>query len=348
MKQLLPLALAPLVLAIVHADTIRLRDGKHFEATVLSEADDHYVILVKVTETIREQRRIPKNKILEIVREKKDEIAFEELQELVPTPDRLDVEAYDSRIERLARFMEKFPDSPRVSTAEAMIKTLEAEREVIAAGGVKFDGELLGAEDRREKAFTIDSRIVEAELNDALSKGRRIEALRAWDELEKEFPTSTAYTDNLPRILDVMRTQLAAVEKALETYDQRVGRRAENMSRVPEKDRDRARQAIEDQASDYLDRIAEEREEGIRWLSLDPFQEEPLHRAKSLLESEIRRLEELDTRSIPNGDQAWKEAWTTLHADPNPDEAREAISKARDARLPERYIDMLEAEAPES
>jgi hypothetical protein len=346
MKQLLPITLASLVLAIVHADTIRLRDGKELEGTVVSETDTEYVVRVEVTRSIREQRRIPKNTVLDIVREEKDETAFEELKGLVPTPDRLDVEAYEARIGRVEAFIGKFPESSRIPEAAKILDTLEVERDVVAAGGVKFEGELLAAADHHKRAFTLDSLIVEAEFNDAIAEGNRTAALRVWDKLTKEFPTSRAYVRNIPRAIEVMRVQLAAVDSALETLDDRVEERSAKLASLRESDRARARKAHEQQSADYLRRIEAEREQGIRWISLDPFEKAPLSAAKSMLQSEIQRLENLDTSRLPDGDEAWKAAWKALDEDAASDAARAAVANARSARLPQRYLEMLEARLP--
>ncbi len=346
MKTTILLVLASLIGPSLFADTIRMRDGKEYEGVVISEEGDEYVVMVQVTETIRDQRRIAKKDVLEIVGERKDEAAYEEIKDLVPTPDRLDAEAYKERIAKVEDFFRKFPDSPLVPKVEPILMTLEDELTVVAAGGIKFEGEMLGAEERKAAAFSLDSQMVAATMEKAIAERRRIDALRAWDKLESEFPTSRAYRDAIPEILPVMRLQLAAVNRELDTFDRRLQERISNLERVPEKDRERAKQAIEREANEYLARIAKEKEEGIRWISLDPFQKEPLSRAKSLLESEIRQIEKIDTVTMPDGDAAWAEAWATLSGEPTKDEVRDALAKARNAQLPRKYLEILEAKAP--
>ena len=339
-------ALALLVAPALLSDTIRLRDGKEYEGEVISEDGDAYVVMVQVTKTIRDQRRIPKQDVLEIVAEKKDETAYEEIKDLVPTPERLDLEDYDARITKVEDFLKNFPDSLLADEAAAMLETLDAEREVIASGGVKFDGKLLSATERNAVAFTLDSRIAAAVMNEAIARRQWIDALRAWDHLERDFPNSRVYVEAVPKILSVMQRQLAAVTRELESFDSRLEERQTNLERVPEKDRARVQAAIEQRAADYQQLVESEREQGIRWTSLDPFEKEPLSRAKSLLESEIRRLEKVDTSTIPDGDAAWAEAWTVLNGNPTPDDAREAMTQARSARLPKPYLDMLEEKMP--
>lgn len=346
MRPLRILALGLLIGSAVHADTIRLRDGKEYEGVVISEDGDSYTVMVQVTETIRDQRRIPKKDILEIVKQKKDAAAFEKIKDLVPTPERLEVDEYDARIEEVESFLKEHGDSRLARSAASILETLDAEREVIASGGVKFEGKLLSATERQALAFTLDSQIVSAAMEEAIAEGRKIDALRAWDKLQEEFPSSRAYAAGIPKILPVMQVQLAAVERELEDIDERVEERLRKLERVPSKDRARVKEAIELEAADYKKLVEAEREAGIRWTSLNPFEKEPLNKARSLLEAEIRRIENFDPSRVPDGDAAWAAAWATLNGTPDLGAAREALSKARSARLPRKYIEILEAKMP--
>lgn len=346
MQKLLTFVIPSLLIGSLAADTIRLRDGRELQGIVVSEESDAYVVLIQVTPTIRDQRRIAKNDVLEIVGEKKDELAFENVRKLVPAPDGLDLADYDQRIEQVEDFLKKFPESDLFPNAEPILKALHEERAVVAAGGIKFKGRMLVADERKASAFTLDSQIAAADMDNALENRQPTQALRAWDKLEREFPNSQALRDRIPVALATMRSLLSSVDRSLETLEQRTAERAAKLERVPVKDRERAKRAIEEDATRYLARVAREQEEGIRWLSLDPFQRDPMSRMKSQLESEIRRLETLNPTTMPDPDKAWADAWATLHSEPSPEDAQTAINTARTAGLPQKYLAMLEAAAP--
>lgn len=349
MKLITRLVLASVVCSFASADTIRLRDGSEYEGIVVAEEEDEYVVMVQVTKTIRDERRFKKTDVLEIVGEKKDEKAFEEIKDLVPVPDGLTKEQYESRIDKVEGFLEQFPDSGRLTReAKKIHDTLFEESKVIAAGGVKFDGKLIPASEKAANAYTLDAQMVATELKEHADAGRRVEALRAWDLLQKDYLGSRAFLSALPVIQNVAARQLSAVENELESFDERVAERQESLQRVPERDRDRIESAIQAEGAAYLRKVAEEEEKGIRWLSLDPFQEDQLEDAKRLLEREVENLERLDTSRLPQPDTAWSEAWKTLNGNPTREEAREAYSSARSAELPERYLQMLEAKMPEN
>ena len=340
------LAIAPFALSIGLADTIRLKDGTEFEGYVLSEEGGEYLVAVQVTKTIRDQRKIPKADVLEIIAEKKDELAYEKIKDLVPTPDLLELEDYDKRIEAVEDFIEEFGSSSLAEKASEMLKTLDQEREVIREGGVKFEDEMIPGDERDQKAYTLDSEIAASKVEKLASLGQKTQALRAWEELQSGFPTSRAYLDTIPLAIKLMQSLQTSVESQLATLDERLKKRADGIARIPEKDRARSQQAIDEVSAAYERRVAQEKEAGIKWLSLDPFHKEPLNATQTRLRQEIQRLERLDTAQIPDGDNVWRESWETLSGSPTMDEARKAVSNARSARLPEPYLKKLEAKMP--
>lgn len=345
-KTALFLLLSSLLALQAGADTIRLRNGTALEGKVISEDADSYQVLVQVTKSIRDQRKIPKADVLEIVAEKTDEVAFEKIKDLVPTPDLLDTAQYDKRVEAVEKFMSDHSGSKLLKEAGAMLKVLDAERKTVAEGGVKFDGAMIEPEDHRTQAYPIDSRIAAERVRRQGDSGDLVGALRAWDALEKEFGSSKAYIETIPYALKLMRTQLATVNRDLSSFDDRVKKRNDGIERIDASDRPRTERAIADETAAYLRRVDSEKKATLRWLSLHPFEKGPMDDAKRLLESEIKRLSSLDPSKVPDGDAAWTEAWKVLSGTPTPQEATAAISAANSARLPKAYIDLLSAKAP--
>lgn len=346
MKPFLAL-LVPALIGLCPADTIRLRNGTELEGIIVSEDNEHYVALVQVTKTIRDQRKIPKSDVIEIVGVKKDEVAFEAIQKLTPTPDLLGPEEYKRRIEDTEEFVTTHASSRLASDAIKILKELEEEAAVVKAGGIKFNGKIIPAEERAKKAYTLDSQIAASAVTTAGDAGNRTAALRAWSDFEKEFPTSRAFIETKPYVIKLMRSQLAAIDGQLATLDKRLKERADGIERIPSKDRARTKQILAEESAEYLRLIEQEKKAQIRWISLDPYHKAPMTQTKSLLEREIKRLTELDNSSLPDTDKAWEDAWTTLRAAPTAEEAKAAITETRTARLPQEYMDRLEAMLPE-
>jgi len=340
------LLLLPLLTIAAPADTIRLRNGTEYEGIVLREEGDDYVVSVQVTKSIRDERRIPKRDVLEIVGEKKDEAAFEKLKTLVPTPDLLTLEEYVARVDAVEGFMSKFDKSSYLREADKILKVLDEERQLVEDGGIKFGGKMIPGEERAASAYPLDARIAAAEVEALGDAGDLVGALRAWETFEKEFAGSSAYRDSIPYAQRVMRTQLKQVDQLLDTYDARVAQREAGLERIPEKDRSRSEAAIDQESAAYERRLEAEKKEGIKWPSLSPWHKSPLQSTKSRLEQELKRLEKLDLSTLPDSEAAWKEAWEVLNGSPDSSAASSALSAARSARLPERYIRILEQKAP--
>lgn len=338
--------LLPALICLCSADTIRLRNGTELEGIILSEDSDHYVALVQVTKTIRDQRKIPKGDVIEIVGVKKDEVAFEAIQKLTPTPDLLGPEEYERRIEDTEEFLTTHSASRLATDATKILAELEEEAKLVKAGGIKFKGTMIPADERAKKAYTLDSQIAASAVTTAGDAGNRTAALRAWDDFEQSFPTSRAFLDTKPYVIKVMKTQLAAIDGQLATLDKRLKDRADGIERIPNKDRARTEKILEEESASYRRLIENEKKAQIRWISLDPYHKEPMTQMKGQLEREIKRLTDLSTSSLPDGDHAWEEAWSTLHGAPTSEEAKAAITKARTARLPKEYMDRLEAMLP--
>ena len=334
----------PALACIAHADTIRMRDGTEHEGEVVADKGDHYVVKIQVTKSIRDERKIQKSDVLEIVAERKDEIAFDEIKPLVPTPDLLTHQQYDQRIAMIDGFMKAFPDSNLIKEADAILKTLDSEREVVAAGGLKFEGKMIQASDRASRAYPLDARITAAKVTESKDP---TSALRAWSELESKFGVSQAYRDTIPYAKRLMINYLKSVEKSLETIDARIKERDDGLARIDERDRERTKRAIDEQSAKYKALIAKEKEERIKWPTLDPYQKDPIMETQRLLKSEIAKLDKLDLSKTPDGDQAWTDAWDALNTGSDRQAGTTAISAARSARIPQEYITILESKLPE-
>ncbi|MGE9271017.1 MAG: PTPDL family protein [Verrucomicrobiales bacterium] len=348
MKPTIALLLALFFISIAQADTIRLTNGTTLEGEILSEESDHYIALVKVTKTIRDQRKILKSEIEEIIAVQKDAVAFEAIQNLVPTPDLLGDAEYERKIEDVKAFMSEYPGSPLSTDASEILSTLESEQKVITGGGIKFDGKLIPASERQPKAYTLDSQIAAQKVKTEGDAGRRTSALRAWDEMESEFKNSKAYLDLRPYMVQLMENQLRKVHAHLNTLDERLKKRSNGLEQIPLKDRARAKQILEEENERYLKLIASEKEAGIQWISLNSYHKKPMDDITRRLQSEIRRLDRLDPSYLVDGDAVWEEAWTTLSGDPSNEEIRTVMTKVRSANFAPRYVEMLSEMLPEA
>ena len=337
-----------LVIASAAADTFELKDGTTLEGVILSEDGSDYIIEVQVTKSIRDERRVPKADVVKQIAEKKDETAFEEIAKLLPTPDLLNDAGYASRVKKVRNFIKEYPKSPKNLEARKMLDKLDAERAAVAAGGVKFKGKMISAEERAPKAYALDASIIAAEINAAAEAGEYLSALRAWTKLESGYKGSSAYPETIPVIQKVMNSHLAAVKTALAGYDARVKERADNLAGMDVGSRTRSEQAIADVEDEYLSRLAKEKADGIKWFSLNLYQKQPLDDTQRALESELRRLDNANLSYLPKTEQAYEDAYAEVTREGvTKQEFDTALSKARSASVPQAYLDLLTAAGPD-
>ncbi len=324
------------------ADTIEMKDGTTYEGSILKQEGDDYIVEVQVTKTIRDERRIPRADVARIVAERKDETEFEELAKLTPAPDLLTEGEYDARIDLVEKFLRKYPTSKRKAEANSILSELASEREAITKGGIKFDGKLIAAPERNPEAYALDARIAAAKTQRHGDAGEILLALRAWSALEKEFLGSSAYLETIPYAVKLMRSHLATVTNALNGFDARVRERESGLSRMAAADRTRSKEAIDDELASYQRRVDTERAAGIKWLSLDPYVKQPLEDTRRSLESEIRRLENLQETSLPKIEAAYTQAWAAVTKEgATQQEVDSAMSQARGTQVPQAYLDIL-------
>lgn len=329
------------------ADTFELKDGTTLEGTILKEDGSDYILQVQVTKSIKDERRVPKADVVKHTAEKKDETEFAELAKLVPVPDLQDAAAYQAEMKKLESFIKKYPDSPKKAEALKILSVLEKEHDVVAAGGVKFEGKLIPAAERAPKAYALDASIIATVVKKAGDEGDLLTSLRMWMVLEAGHSGSTAYRETIPYILKVMKSQHTAVSTTLAGFDARTKARADGLASMSGSDQSRSKQAIEDEQAEYLARIEKEKAAGMKWLSLDPYVKQPMEDTKRQLENEMRRLQSLDTAHLPKTEAAYEEAYAAvIKSGATKQEIDAALSKARSAGLPQEYLDQLTKLAP--
>ncbi len=341
--------LPALVIATAAADTFELKDGTKLEGTILREEGSNYVLSVQVTKSIKDERVVPKADVVKHTRERKDEKEFEELAKLVPTPDLKSAESYAADIRKVETFLKNHPNTPRKKDAAKLLETLADEQDVVKDGGVKFGGKMISAAERLPKAYGLDARILAREFTDAAERGDYLNSLRSWVKLEKEYPGSDAYRDNIPMALKVMRSYQMLVNTTLGGFDARAKERATGLEGMDPRDRTRSELAIKDELAAYNARVEKEKAEGHKWLSLNPYVRQPLDDTKRQLDTEIRRLENLDLTHAPKSQEIYEETYSTLvRPGVTKPEVDAALSKAKGASLPPQYIEILTKVAPEA
>lgn len=335
---------ANLVLA-VHGDTFILKDGTRLDATVLKEDASSYLLEVRVTPGIRDERVVPKENVVRIERERKDRIAYQSVAKLVSAPDFLDAAGYAARIGAVEKFIRDYPASPHIRDARGILVVLEQEAAAVGQGGIKLNGVMLPAAEYRANALEIDAAAQESKIRKLLAEGAHLAALRAFTVFERDFRNTRSHEALVPMVVQAVRAHLAQTARALETHEARVKERETGLQRMRLDDRRRTLAALAEEAAGFEQRLKSEKESKTGWVTTDPFFKPALEETMTFGKQELTRLTAARPAAAGDAGAAFRDALREISQAADAAAAGAALGKARTAMVPERYLAILEAAA---
>ena len=338
-----PSLLAATCLLFSHAapaDIIVLKGGEKLDGQILREVDGKYVVEVRVSASIKDEKIIPRADVVRIEKEAEDEKAFRGIADLVPAPDLLSLEKYVTRIEKLEAFLKDYPDSIRAKRVKEMLETLGVEHDLVVAGGFKLGGEPVTGEEYIADALAHDSRIAEKKIEDAVARGDYLPALRMYDEYEVTFGDTERRAGLGALMLQVMGAYRSKVTESLASLESRLKAREEGLKRMSPEDRLNSERAIREETESLKKRFADEKAARVKWITPDAFHKESMDETLRLITLETTRLER--TVAAPGAPLAeiYRDSWEKL-AGGTDAEKKAVIDAAKAKRLPEAYIAKL-------
>ncbi len=326
------------------ADTFVLKDGSSIQAKILSETAENYVLEVSVTKNIKDERTVSKASVFKIVAEKLDEVAFEKIETLIPTPDLLSVEQYRKRIAEVDKFLTDHKTSLKAINAKIILDKLKSEVELISKGGIKYHGKVISAPEYEANAYELDAEILAHQIQTELQAGQIVPALRAFAKLDAEYIGTNPWRALLPTIKQAMQAHGAQAQQLLNTFEKRSKEREMNLQQMSPENRRVTGEAIAEEEAGFQMNFNKEKEAGVSWPTLSPFVKESLQETVRISQSEIARISEPLSFTGDSG-KVYREILALLKkGDPSViEEARKAVSEAQ---ISERYILKLRAVMP--
>lgn len=255
------------IVGLATADLVKLKDGTVVIGDILEETPLEIRIETETAGgTIVRTERISKNDILEIQRwtpaQKQEHAAareFEKAQRYQLSPQTsLTVAAYDRVIEGVLRkFLTEHPHSVHAPAIQAQLRAWQSERDRVAAGEVKMDGQWISREefDRQKTAEQI--RTLSRQGEQAMQERRWSQAAAAYESLIALKPTGAT--------LDIARRQLAVAlvewRRSLEEFLEQLRTRLTAAQQRVEKAR-QAHHEAQAQVRDLQARANRPREDG--------------------------------------------------------------------------------------
>lgn len=328
------------------ADIITLTDGTKLDAEILEKSLEEYVLEVKVTKSIKERRTIKRSDVANIERVSEADTLFEsEIAGLSPAPPFLSLAGYDDRIKKLESFLTTHRLTSAGTKASRMLKELQKEREVIAAGGVKTSMEATGlitAEERQADALAIDANAAAQKFKDLVEARSYLAALRSYDELERDFFGSKAHRDSIPLMKALAATYAKLLSAELNGFDAKEDRRLAALERLSDSDQRRALQAEEQRIASFERLWEKEEKEEQTWFTVDTNNAESLEETVNGLQDEVERLNNVESEVANSEDieELYRKGWVA--AGKKDKETLEPILDALDeAGVQESYVKNL-------
>lgn len=328
------------------ADVLVMKSGEQLECLVLAEDATNYRVEVKVSASIRDERLIPKDRVLDVKRVAVVPDAFQKISKYVPTPDLLTVQDYERRMREIEKFLQSAPDSSHADQAKGVLATLKQEADEVLAGAMKIHGKMVSAEDYRLDAFDMDARVAEIRIRRLVEVGAYVQALRAFEGFEKDFALSEVRKSLLPRMKQVVRAFVSELEEMQATLDSRLREREIGLHRMSTISRRDAEQAIHDEASQLAAINKAEKDAKANWLTVDAYSKLSIQENLARARREEEKLAATFGQKSADGGRIFRDALRSVRAaDKNSASVAASIEMAKLAMLPDRYIALLQAEA---
>lgn len=327
------------------ADTFTLKDGSTLEGKILHEDANSYVLEIQVTKSIKDEKTVAKADVAKITREQLDITAFAPLQKLVPTPDLLTADEYLKRISSVNQFLKTYPASSKSREAKVILETLKSEAAQVEAGGIKTNGEMISQAAYKANAYELDARVQEARIRGLIDSREPLAALRVFSEFDRDYRTTLSFGALTPLMKQLAQRQVEEARQQLLTLESRLKERQLGLERMTNEDRPVTELAIKEQDEAIQARFNAEKNAKISWVTTSPFHKPSLEETVRFGETELKRLAAITTVLGVDGGRAYRDALSAIQSGASDTEVAAAITAAKAASLPPRYLAILDAAA---
>ena len=329
------------------ADTVTLKSGEKLEGRVTNETETEVSIEVAVTASIKDQRVIKKSDVAKIEKVQPDLEAWEDLKKLDLGPESQESADYQRSINLLNGFVTQFPQSAHAAEAKTKVGQFQAEQKRVEAGELKLGGNWMTADEVKEERMQINGRILLGRMKANIAKRQFVEALNAFDALDKTANGSASYPDAIV----VARQILPALKDAAEQLKTQVKAQAEERKRRLQNVQGAERLQLEalqkKQVAQTDALVASYEKTGVKWLPLSPANEKSLTALSSKATSELSALGRHNIERMKASLQATDRAKEAIDkADGNAADA--ALKEATSAWPQNEYIKRIQPKVAEA
>lgn len=271
-------------------DTIILKSGDKVEGTILSETATEIVAEVKINASIKDERVIKKADIEKIEKIQPDEDSWSAIKGFALGNESLEQGEYAGAVNRLGTFVTQFPQSPHAADAKAMLAKFEEEKKRVDIGEMKLDGKWLTAAQAQEESVQIKGHILLSRMKRHAAAAQYVEAMNAFDVLEKNFGGSASYADAVALARQVAPLLKTAAEQRLVQLKQLVEQNKARLANTQGAERVQLDALQKKQIAATEASVAAIERSGVRWYPLNPANERSIASLLSRIAAEPSRL----------------------------------------------------------
>ena len=318
-------------LSLSNADEVKLKSGETLNGHITFEGDDIIKMEISISASIKETKVIGRADIATIVKDAPDDVEFNKVQSLVPSPPLTSAENLRKMLETGPdSFLKNFPGSIHVPKVKEIRETLAADLDKVERGYLKVEDDWYSPQDKVDYKELIDSRIRLLRMRNfgnSQNIGNLIAALREFEVIEENFVGSPAYPqavelakEIIPRLGRTLQGMSSSVEYQNAEYEKALaGSTPETQVQL------RAARAAEDKS--ISDRIAADKKDGVKWIQLNARSKQAIDEYIRLAANELSHLQTLDTEALSQQADQLVEANKLIAADQIA-EARVKIAQA--------------------
>lgn len=322
----LPLLFLSLLIGGAFADTLTLKDGSQLKGEILEEGPNGITIECRVTPTIKDQKTVSKEDIAQVEKVSPDQKAFQELGSLDTPPTVTDTSFYDPLIDRkLPDFISQYPDSALNSQACERLKVLTEERERVLRGDRRLDSVWISASEMAAEPYQSGALVKFTCMKAVAASNNAVEALKAYELLEKSYPGSEVMPDAMTvalQQLQQLQSQVTVAKASGEIELKNISNSIASLEKTRADEAKKLKDALLQYENNAKSAISAATTDGSKFFPVFQKSKESLAALQALILSERTRLGQFQLSTMREGIAAAKEGLSLIKA--------EKIKEARD------------------
>jgi hypothetical protein len=297
----LPAAFAFLAMSAVtvSADTIKLKDGKTLDGTIVAEDAASVTIKTIVVGKITDNKVVSRADIASIVKKTPEDDAAEAVKKMLPTEDFLQPSAYNKLIaEGPDKFLATYPASKYRAEILAIKKTLQDEQAQTRRSMRKVDGKWLNGDEMQANDYNIQALKIYREMQKAIEADDYRGALDAFVRLEAIGKFSLSYPKAIEAARTVLEKYSGSLSTAIKAVPVKLKEAEARLANMNPSDRDAAKAEREKIKKEFQAKLAEEKKQKARFISTLDTDASSLTEALRQVETEGKRIGALNVAAI--------------------------------------------------